>query len=296
MIALSACGFGSISPLTVIATSHGAALQTVQAWRYVTSALLLMVYASEMRATKSSSPLPSQTAAGPWYSPRIILIAGSGQTAVATLALLALRWIPAATSAFLFYTYPAMVAIIAAIRGTERLAPIRVVALLLALGGIATMVGAPSSAALDVRGIVAVITAALIYAFYIPVLASLQHGRAPVDVARAISVGGAMFFVAWALVTGALFIHMDPAALAASVMQGIVAAVAFVCFLTGLSELGPVRTAITSTVEPFWTTMLGVVLLGQPIGFGTLVGGALIMTAVVLLQRPSVSSGRLHSS
>jgi drug/metabolite transporter (DMT)-like permease len=32
--------------------------------------------------------------------------------------------------------------------------------------------------------------------------------------------------------------------------------------------------------------MLGVVLLGQPIGVGTVVGGAAIMSAVLLLQRP----------
>ena len=71
---------------------------------------------------------------------------------------------------------------------------------------------------------------------------------------------------------------------------------AFLGFLAGLAQLGAVRTAITSTVEPFWTTMVGVVWLGQPLSVGTLIGGAAIMGAVLLLQRPVVSSGGLHSS
>jgi hypothetical protein len=41
--------------------------------------------------------------------------------------------------------------------------------------------------------------------------------------------------------------------------------------------------------------MLGVALLAQPIGNGTLLGGAAIMGAVLLLQRP-VRPSALHSS
>ena len=73
-------------------------------------------------------------------------------------------------------------------------------------------------------------------------------------------------------------------------LQGVLASGAFVGFLAGLRILGNVRTAITSTVEPFWTTLLGVVLLAQPVGTGTLVGGAAIMAAVLLLQRPVASA------
>jgi drug/metabolite transporter (DMT)-like permease len=57
-----------------------------------------------------------------------------------------------------------------------------------------------------------------------------------------------------------------------------------VFFLMGLIRLGPVRTAIVSTVEPFLTALLGVVVLGQALTLSTLAGGALIIAAVVLLQ------------
>lgn len=57
-----------------------------------------------------------------------------------------------------------------------------------------------------------------------------------------------------------------------------------VFFLMGLVRLGPVRTAIVSTVEPFLTALLGVVVLSQSLTLPTVMGGALIVAAVVLLQ------------
>jgi drug/metabolite transporter (DMT)-like permease len=49
-------------------------------------------------------------------------------------------------------------------------------------------------------------------------------------------------------------------------------------------------------VEPFWTTLLGVLLLQQSVGTGTLMGGFAIMGAVVLLQRPPVAHPPAQSS
>ncbi len=290
LVVFSACCFGSIGPLSVIALRNGAQLPGVQSWRYGVAALLLLAYA---RFTRSGRPAPQQGVRA-WHHPLTLLVAGGGQATVATLALLALQWIPAATQSFLFYTYPVLVTIIAAVRGVERLTGVRVVALLLAVGGIAAMVGAPDAGSLHPAGVGLALAAALLYALYIPVLADLQARRSPIEVACAMSVGGAIGFVTWALATGAFDHRMNASALAASVLQGVLTTAAFGGFLAGLAELGPVRTAITSTVEPFWTTMLGVLLLAQPAGTGTTIGGICIMAAVVLLQR--VARRPLHSS
>ena len=55
-------------------------------------------------------------------------------------------------------------------------------------------------------------------------------------------------------------------------------------FLHGLATIGPVRTAIMSTIEPFWTALLGGLVLRQALGPRTLLGGVCIAAAVVLLQ------------
>jgi drug/metabolite transporter (DMT)-like permease len=57
-----------------------------------------------------------------------------------------------------------------------------------------------------------------------------------------------------------------------------------VFFLMGLVRLGPVRTAIVSTVEPFLTALLGVLVLSQSLTLSTVLGGLLIIVAVVMLQ------------
>jgi drug/metabolite transporter (DMT)-like permease len=286
-VVASACAFGSISPLTVLATGEGMALESVQSWRYLTSAVLLVAIAALRRAAPaapSSLHAPSAQLA-PWYHPRILLPTGGGQALVATLALAALRWLPASTASFLFYTYPAWVALLSAFRGTEPLDRLRLAALGLALGGVAAMVGAPDAASLDPIGLAVILAAAVVYALYIPYLNHIQQGRDAYDVARAIGVGGALCFVAWSASTGSLWQIPSSLAFGASVLQGVLGAVAFLGFLSGLRLLGPVRTAITSTVEPFWTTLLGIVVLQQPLGSGTIVGGVLIMAAVLLLQR-----------
>jgi len=286
-VVVSACCFGSISPLTVIATDRGMALESIQTWRYFTSAVLVMVYGWWVR--RGAAPASPSSSVRPWYHPSVLLVAGGGQAMVATLALAALRWLPAATASFLFYTYPAWVTVISAVRGLEPIDRTRVLALLLALGGIGAMVGAPSAASLSPIGLVVILSGALVYALYIPVLNGLQRGRDAIDVTRAICVGGTVCFAAWSIPSGTLFAIPDATALGASMLQGALASGAFFGFLAGLRVLGNVRTAITSTVEPFWTTMLGVVLLGQPVGVGTLIGGGAIMGAVLLLQRPVAS-------
>jgi drug/metabolite transporter (DMT)-like permease len=60
--------------------------------------------------------------------------------------------------------------------------------------------------------------------------------------------------------------------------------VAFLALIKGLSVLGPVRTAIVATVEPFFTATLGVLVLGNELSAATLIGGVLIAGAVLLIQ------------
>lgn len=294
-VAASACAYGSIPPLTVMATDRGMALPAIQTWRYVTAAMLLWGI-MRWQAKGAASPTDDVWRT-PWYAPSTLLLAGGGQALVATLALSALRWIPAATGSFLFYTFPAWVAIITAVRGIERLDRGRVTALLLALTGIGAMVGAPSTTSLHPMGLAAILSAALVYALYIPLLDRLQRGRPPAEVALSIAAGGSCIFLLWSTTTGALFTMPHPVALAASILQGILSVIAFTGFLAGLAVLGPVRAAITSTIEPFWTTMLGVVVLSQPLGVGTLLGGIGIMAAVILLQqRPKTAVSSIADS
>ena len=266
-----------------MATDGGMPLPAIQLWRYTTtSVLLLLLLAWQVR--RGGAPPLNRDGDRPWFHPATLLIAGGGQALVATFALSALRWLPAATSGFLFYTFPAWVTILAALRGSEPIDRTRLLALGLSLGGVGLMVGAPQAGSLHPVGVAVILSGALTYALYIPVLARLRERYDPVQVAAAIAVGGALIFATWAALSRAPLLP-SVEAVGAAILQGVLSTGAFLGFLAGLSILGTVRTAITSTAEPFWTMLLGVIMLGQPVGMGTLLGGLGIMGAVLLLQR-----------
>jgi drug/metabolite transporter (DMT)-like permease len=273
LIVLSAFGFGAIAIFITIAIRAGAPLLSILSWRYVIGALVLGAIAlfQGVRLGRSGSS--------------VLLLGGIGQSIIAVLTLSALEFIPAATLAFLFYTYPAWVAILARVRHSEPLSPPRLFALLLSLAGIFVMVGAPGGATLHPVGVGLALVGALLYAIYIPLIEALGKNLPPVATAMYMSAGAAVVLSVLAAAKGELTADLHMTAWRAILGLSLVSTVgAFLMFLNGLRVLGPVRTAIISTVEPFFTALLGAWVLSQPLTRTTLVGGLLIAAAVVILQ------------
>jgi drug/metabolite transporter (DMT)-like permease len=275
LIVISALSFGSISVLTVLITGAGVSLVTAMAWRYVIASLLLAVVCDLRRAR---------------YIPRhrilqLLLIGGCGQALITYMSLRALDFIPVGPLAFLFYTYPAWVALLAAVRKTEKLTPVRIFALTLALAGVTIMVGAPMAERLNPVGVALAVGSALIYSAYLPALEHVQEGI-PALLSTFFLIAGAA--IAFALV--ALFERDIRIPLTREVWAniGILAVfstvIAFSSLIKGLAVLGPVRTSIIATVEPFFTAILGVVVLGSQFSIATLMGGALIAAAILTIE------------
>jgi drug/metabolite transporter, DME family len=274
LIILSALSFGSISVLTVLVTGAGVPLLTAMAWRYLLGAILLGTIAR-----------PRQLRAVPMQRVRqLLVIGGCGQALITYLSLHALEYIPVGPLAFLFYTYPAWVALVAAIRRTERLTPVRIIALALALAGVAIMVGVPTEK-LNPIGVLLALGSGLLYSVYLPALEHVQEGIPPIIATFLLIAGAATAFVIAALVSGELFLPAGAAVWSEILVLALVSTViAFLTLIKGLAVLGPVRTAIIATVEPFFTATLGILVLGNQLGTATLVGGILIAAAVLLIQ------------
>lgn len=276
LIILAACGYGTLSIGTELAGRAGVSLTALMAWRYVLAAPMLVVILGGL--SRLRVPLPRALA--------LVLLGGTGQTMVTWLSLSALEWLTAAAVGFLFYTYPAWVAVLAAVTGLERLTTVRVTALVLALIGITMMVGFPSGEAMPLVGVLRALGAALVYALYIPLIHKL---RGPLDAPVAstfVITGAAAVFLTMALLDGTLLTGMTlPMWGIAIGLAAFSTVMAFVFFLRGLQVLGPVRTAILSTVEPFWTAVMAAIVLAQPVGLSTVGGGLCIVVAILLLQR-----------
>jgi len=274
MIIVSALSFGSISVLTVLTTRAGTPLLTAMAWRYVLAVGLL-------GASVSSAQLRT---IGKWRIVQLMLIGGLGQALITYLSLHALEYISVAPLAFLFYTYPAWVALLAAIRRTDRLTPARIVALGLALAGVTIMVGAPTGK-LNPIGVILALASALLYSAYLPALGQVQEGVPALLATFLLITGAAISFVIAALFVSELFIpHSISVWVNILLLAFVSTVIAFSSLIKGLSVLGPVRTAIVATVEPFFTAILGVLVLGNQFSAATLIGGVLIVAAIMLIE------------
>ena len=278
LAAFAACCFGSIALFAIVATEEGAALLAFLTWRYVFALGMLAIVAGRAIAASENRA----------RSLPLIAVGGIAQAAIAYLSLAALDYLSAATLVFLFYTYPAWVAIIAALRGTDRLTPTRIGALALSLVGIVIMVGSPWASAMPLPGVLLALGSAFLYAIYIPTIGGLQRGVEPAAASAYILLGAAITFLIVGAATGGigdLLLPSAPAWLAAGGVALVSTAIAFIAFLRALAVLGSVRTAIISTVEPFYTAVAAALLFGQPLTMATIAGGVFIAAAVVLLQR-----------
>jgi drug/metabolite transporter, DME family len=274
LIILSALSFGSISVLTVLVTGAGVPLLTAMAWRYLLGAILVgtIAHLGRIRVVPTRRVI------------QLLVIGGCGQALITYLSLHALEYIPVGPLAFLFYTYPAWVALLGALRKTEKLTPVRAIALTLALAGVTIMVGAPRGN-LNPIGVLLALLSALLYSAYLPALEHVQAGI-PVMIATFLLIlGAAIAFMLAALLAGDLFVPAGTAVWTEIVVLALVSTViAFLTLIKGLAVLGPVRTAIIATVEPFFTATLGILVLGNPLSMTTLVGGMLIAGAVLLIH------------
>ena len=281
---LAALGFGAVSTLTILARRDGLSLSAALMWRFVLASVVLVTFVGARNYPRI-----------PWREAlRIIVIGGGGQALFVGMALSSLRFVSVAMLAFMFYTYPAWVTLVQAIRGAERLTSRRLFALALSFAGVVVVYlgpGASSSAGIalnsipPLRGIALALGAAVVYGFYIPTMQWLQKSH-PVPVTSAYAkLGSAICFLFIAMADGSLSYNMSAHTwLAISALAVFATVLPSVFFLTGLMKLGPVRTAIVSTVEPFFTTVLGAVVLRQAVAASTMLGGVMIVTAVVVLQ------------
>lgn len=193
-----------------------------------------------------------------------------------------------------FYTYPAMVAVVAVLLGRERWSTTTVLALLLALGGMAVVVvGSVDPAAgivVDAVGLALALTAAASQTVFVTISRS-GYRSIPTDRAMAVILGGTLFgCVAIAVATGGTAGLTQPftipSVLPVLLVAGTLgAAIPSLFFLGAIRLIGGTRTGILMLFEPVVAVTLAAVLLGEALRPIQVVGAAAILAAAVLIQR-----------
>ncbi len=161
----------------------------------------------------------------------------------------------------------------------------RVLALVLALGGLGLLLG--SSLAAGDRALLGVGVAVVAGAAFAGVTVV---NRAPVPglgaarlTALSFTAGG-LLLVPVALVLG-WGVPSGAASWGLAAALGVVStALAYLAFLSGLATVPPFVATVVSLLEPLVAAILGAIVLGERLGWGGVVGGAVLASAVVLLR------------
>jgi drug/metabolite transporter (DMT)-like permease len=213
-----------------------------------------------------------------------------GYSAQAGLFFTALEHIDASLASLLLYTYPALVLCAAVTLRRERFTSRKGAALVLASGGAALVLLGGTGGGLEATGALLALGAAVTYATYILVAESVVARIDPFHLGALVATGAAATFLLAGTAGGTLdlgggWIWIVAIALLSTVLP-------IVTFMLGLERVGASTASIVSTVEPVVTVGLAVALFGEALGPPQVLGGVLVLAAVVALQARGSSSVR----
>lgn len=218
---------------------------------------------------------------------QLIGMGGIGYAGQSFLYLTAIKYASAGLVALLLYLYPFFVAILSMIFLKEKLTRTKAFALVLALFGTALTVGPVSG---QIIGAVMAIVAALGYSIYIIIGANvMKHVSALQSSVVIFTSAGAVY----SILTFANGIHLPQTNFGWMIIAGIVIVSTIIpvtAFLAGLERIGPTNAAMLSTIEPIVTVLLATILFGDKLLPIVLLGGGLILIAVMLLTRTEIRS------
>jgi drug/metabolite transporter (DMT)-like permease len=203
--------------------------------------------------------------------------------------------LPSGLTGLLMAIVPTSTLLVAAVVGLERITPRRLVGLLLALGGVAVIVGGDVEQPGRVLAVLAVVLATLGYASGAVFAKSQVSGRAPpLTIATGQVLCAAVITVpaAW-LVEGRPAVgSLTPTTLGAVALLGALGTgLAFLVFYVLVDRVGATNATLTTYLIPIVAVAAGTLLLDERLGASALAGGALILVGIWLAQHvPSAAA------
>jgi len=272
LIAISAASFGTLAIFGRYAYSDGMDTFTVLFLRFTISASI-MTFILLLR--KEHFPRG-----------RILLqligMGALGYVGQSFMYLTAINYASAGLVALLLYLYPFFVMVLSAIVFREQVTRVKIIALVLALFGTALTVDPAGG---QLIGALMAITAAAIYSVYIIVGTNVMKHVSAVQSSAIIFASAGTVFGIFTAINDAHFPASNSGWFAMSGIVLVATVIPVVTFLAGLEMIGPTNAAMLSTLEPMVTVLLSAWLFQERLNAISLLGGGLILVAVILLTR-----------
>jgi len=272
LIGLSAASFGTLAIFGRYAYADGMDTFTVLFLRF---AIAAVVMASLLMLRRETLP-------GGRVLMQLIGMGALGYVGQSFMYLTAIKYASAGLVALLLYLYPFFVLTLSAIVFRERVTRLKVFALVLALVGTALTVDPAGG---QFIGALMAIAAAAVYSVYIIVGTNVMKHVSAVQSSTVIFASAGAVYGLLMTLNGTHFPASNAGWLAIAGVVLIATTIPVVAFLIGLERVGPTNAAMLSTLEPVVTVLLAAWLFQERLNAVSLLGGGLILIAVVLLTR-----------
>lgn len=260
-------------------------------WRFTFTALSYWGFLALRRLVRSPQPAAASPVAP---LPRLcLMLLGTFFAGEAITAFWGLERLPSATFVVLFYSYPAMVAILGLFMG-ERLSRLAWFALALTLVGIA-LTAPDFSAGLsgdNFFGVLMALADGLLVAVYFILINRLTTDRSDMVLTSAWTVTGAFLLMVVVALLNGLTLPEEEAWFYLVLLALVSTVLPVFALNAGIRRLGATRAAILCTFEPLLTAVLALIFLSEEMLPIQWLGGAVIVASVIMLQlrRPAAAS------
>lgn len=275
MVVGSATAFSTLTIFAKFAYAAGLGTEQLLAFRFVLAAIGMWVLA--LAVGQNPFRLGRDQVVGLFGLGAVLY------TAQAWAFFTALRTLPASLCVLIVYVYPSLVVIGGWLLLHRRVSWWHWLALAASFAGVAMLVGGARFQVAS--GLIFAFASPVLYAAFIFAGERVMTGSPPVA-SSAVMISATA--VAVSIIAGLGGRLALPATLngwaAGAGIAVIPTMVAISLFLAGLPRTGAARAALLSTVEPVAAVILAVLLLGDRFSSLQVVGGALVLLAVVLVQ------------
>ena len=213
---------------------------------------------------------------------QLIGMGALGYVGQSFMYLTAINYASAGLVALLLYLYPFFVMVLSAIVFREKVTRVKIIALVLALVGTALTVDPAGG---QLIGALMAITAAAIYSVYIIVGTNVMKHVSAVQSSTVIFASAGVVYGILTAFNGAYFPTANSGWYTMIGIVLVATVIPVVTFLAGLEMIGPTNAAMLSTLEPVVTVLLAAWLFQERLNTVSLLGGGLILVAVILLTR-----------
>lgn len=216
---------------------------------------------------------------------RVVILGVFGGALPILLLYLSYHYIATGLATTLHFIYPLITVLASAVICRERLSRQTLTAAVFVTAGI--FMFSDISRGANTAGILLAALSGIFYSFYVIYLERSGLDRMDHIVltfyVNLITSASTLIF---GLATGSLYFSFSPLSWSfAAVISLLVTLGAMPLFQLGVRREGAAAAGILSTVEPITSIICGAVFLGEPIGAGQLMGGAMILLGVILAEK-----------